>query len=134
MTTDIIFGHGRALQFERYITCKSIDITALFTNTPRHHTALVYHKMWRAEARVPEADRVMERGEEERLGVPSDTLPSNRLGKQVPGKYFARLNVFTEPFYFYFYTAYRQPCIRHIENRLAILLFTYSIQITCQRH
>ena len=64
MTTDIIFGHGRALQFERYITCKSIDITdtALFTNTPRHHTALVYHKMWRAEARVPEADRVMERG------------------------------------------------------------------------
>ena len=26
MTTDIIFGHGRALQFERYITCKSIDI------------------------------------------------------------------------------------------------------------
>ena len=62
MTTDIIFGHGRALQFERYITCKSIDITALFTNTPRHHTALVYHKMWRAEAREPEADRVMERG------------------------------------------------------------------------
>ena len=68
-----------------------------------------------------------------RWGVPSDTLDSNRLGKQVPGKYFARLNVFTE--HFYLKPLYSiQPCIRHIENRLDILLFTYSIQSTCQRH
>ena len=38
MTTDIIFGHGRALQFERYITCKSIDVHGSIhkhTSTPR---------------------------------------------------------------------------------------------------